>query len=192
MRGQRARAAGHVRPRLSGEASARVEPEAVDERSRRIAKWFEVPMLIAALLVIPVIVVEQSDVGEPWPTIAGVLNWAIWIAFAVELVVMLAVVPDKWRWLRSHPLEVVIVLLTPPFLPSRSATARSCSAPHSVSARWLALPPDRHRGQRVVEASARRAILSGSWIPVGTLFPRLIEARNVVADLPDQEAHEDN
>ncbi len=34
-------------------------------------------MVIAALLVIPVIAIEQSDVGEPWRTIAGVLNWAI-------------------------------------------------------------------------------------------------------------------
>ncbi len=58
-------------------------------------------------------------------TIAGVLNWAIWIAFAVELVVMLAVVPDKWRWLRSHPLEVVIVLLTPPFVPSSLQALRA-------------------------------------------------------------------
>ncbi|MBA2513229.1 MAG: hypothetical protein H0V26_02715 [Solirubrobacterales bacterium] len=49
----------------------------MDERSRRIAKRFEVPMVIAALLVIPVIAIEQSDVGEPWRTIAGVLNWAI-------------------------------------------------------------------------------------------------------------------
>ena len=31
---------------------------------------------------------------------------------------MLAVVPDRWRWLRGHPLEVAIVLLTPPFMPS--------------------------------------------------------------------------
>ncbi len=82
-------------------------------------------MLIAALLVIPVIAVKQSDVGEPWRTVAGVLNWAIWIAFAVELVVMLAVVPDRWRWLRSHPLEVVIVLLTPPFLPSSLQALRA-------------------------------------------------------------------
>lgn len=75
-------------------------------------------MLIAALLVIPVIAVEQSDAGEPWRSIAGGLNWAIWVAFAVELVVMLAVVPSRWDWLKSHPLEIVIVLLTPPFLPS--------------------------------------------------------------------------
>jgi len=97
----------------------------MDERSRRVARRFELPMLVAALLVIPVIAVEQSDAGEPWRAIAGVLNWAIWVAFAVELVVMLAVVPDRWRWLRSHPLEVVIVLLTPPFLPSSLQALRA-------------------------------------------------------------------
>ncbi|MEJ7569640.1 MAG: potassium channel family protein [Gaiellaceae bacterium] len=97
----------------------------MNDRSTRIARRFELPMLVAALLVIPVIAVEQSDAGEPWRTIAGVLNWTIWIAFAVELVVMLALVPDRWRWLRSHPLEVVIVLLTPPFLPSSLQALRA-------------------------------------------------------------------
>jgi voltage-gated potassium channel len=75
-------------------------------------------MLVAALLVIPVVAVEQSNVGSPWRTLAGILNWLIWIAFATELVTMLAVVPNRWRWLRSHPLEVAIVVLTPPFLPA--------------------------------------------------------------------------
>jgi voltage-gated potassium channel len=75
-------------------------------------------MLVAALLVVPVMVIEQSDRGAEWRTLAGVLNWAIWVAFAVELVVMLAVVRDRRSWLRSHPLEVAIVLLTPPFLPA--------------------------------------------------------------------------
>jgi len=90
----------------------------VDERSERIARAFEPPMLAAALLVIPVIAVEQSDAGEPWRTLASVLNWAIWLAFATELVVMLAVVPNRWAWLRRHPLELAIVVLTPPFLPA--------------------------------------------------------------------------
>lgn len=91
----------------------------------RIARHFELPMLVAALLVIPVVAVEQSNAGEPWRSIAGGLNWAIWVAFAVELIVMLAVVPERWRWLRSHPLEVVIVLLTPPFLPSSLQALRT-------------------------------------------------------------------
>jgi uncharacterized protein YndB with AHSA1/START domain len=73
----------------------------MDERSERIARRFELPILLAALLVIPVIVLEQTDVGEPYDTIATVLNWAIWLAFATEVAVMLAVVPDRWRWVRE-------------------------------------------------------------------------------------------
>lgn len=96
----------------------------MDERSERIARRFEIPILVAALLVIPVIVIEESATREPWPTIAAVLNWAIWLAFLTELIVMLAVVPNRWRWLRDHPLEVVVVVLTPPFLPASLQAAR--------------------------------------------------------------------
>jgi voltage-gated potassium channel len=96
----------------------------VDERSERIGRAFEVPILIAALLVIPVIALEQSAPGEPWTTIATVTNWLIWLAFAAEVVVMLAVVPDRRAWLRTHPLEVAIVVLTPPFLPASMQALR--------------------------------------------------------------------
>jgi len=110
---------------LSGSGGSASNKTDMNDRGTRIARHFELPMLVAALLVIPVIAVEQSEAGEPWRAIAGVVNWAIWVAFAVELVVMLAVVPDRWRWLRSHPLDVVIVLLTPPFLPSSLQALRA-------------------------------------------------------------------
>jgi voltage-gated potassium channel len=90
----------------------------VDERSRQTAKRFEVPILIAALLVIPVIVIEEANVTHTWKAVGAILNWAIWITFALEVVVMLAVVPSKRKWLRDNPLEVAIVLFTPPFLPA--------------------------------------------------------------------------
>jgi voltage-gated potassium channel len=97
----------------------------MDERSTRVARRFEVPMLVAALLVIPVIVIEQTDVAHGWKTLGALLNWVIWAAFAAEVMVMTAVVPEKGRWLRRHPLEVVIVLLTPPFLPSSLQAIRA-------------------------------------------------------------------
>jgi voltage-gated potassium channel len=97
---------------------------AVDARSERIAHRFELPMLVAALLVIPLLVLEQSDVGEPWDTVAVILNWGTWLAFATELVVMLAVVPDRRSWLRDHPVEVISTVLTPPFLPATFAAVR--------------------------------------------------------------------
>ena len=97
----------------------------MDERSERIARRFDIPILVAALLVVPVVVVEQSSLGEPWTSLASVLNWAIWIAFAAEVVVMLAVVPEKRRWIGAHPLEVFIVIATPPFIPTGLAGARA-------------------------------------------------------------------
>jgi len=83
-----------------------------------------VPLLVAALLTIPAIAIEQSDVGQPWDTIANVLNWVIWTAFLGEAILMLRVVDDRWRWVREHPLEVAIVILTPPFLPPSMQAAR--------------------------------------------------------------------
>lgn len=65
----------------------------MDERSERIARRFEVPMLVAAVLVISLLILEESDVGETWDTVATVLNWGTWLAFLTELAVMLAVVP---------------------------------------------------------------------------------------------------
>jgi voltage-gated potassium channel len=97
----------------------------MNERALRFERGFSIPMLVAALLVIPVVAVEQSRAGEPWRSTAAVLNWGIWIAFAVELVAMLAVVSDRWLWIRQHPLEVVVVHFTVPFLPASFQAARA-------------------------------------------------------------------
>ena len=96
----------------------------MDERSERIAARFERPLLVAAVLTVPVTILQLLPADDPWRTIADVLNWAIWLAFTVEVVVMLAVVPSKWGWVRHHPLEVLIVVFTTPFLTSVIQSAR--------------------------------------------------------------------
>jgi voltage-gated potassium channel len=97
---------------------------AVDERSERIARRFEMPVLVAAALVIPVMVIEQSDLGDFWKTTAAILNWLIWLVFLAEFVTLLAVVPRRGEWLRRHPLDLAIVVLTPPFLPASLQSLR--------------------------------------------------------------------
>jgi voltage-gated potassium channel len=82
------------------------------------------PVMVAALLTIPAIAIEQSGLGEPWDTIATVLNWTIWLVFLGEMGVMLSVVDNRSRWLRDHPLDVAIIVLTPPFLPATLQAAR--------------------------------------------------------------------
>src|SRR3954467_257849 len=81
-------------------------------------------LLIAALLTIPAIAIEESDLGHSWDTLGAVLNWAIWLAFLGEAVAMLWVVDDRRAWLRSHPLDVAILVLTPPVLPAGVQAAR--------------------------------------------------------------------
>jgi voltage-gated potassium channel len=96
----------------------------MDERERRWEQRFEWPMVIAALLTIPALVLEESPIGEPGHTIAVVINWVTWSAFAIELVVMLSVVHHRRRWLVQHPIDVAVVVLSPPFLPAALQWAR--------------------------------------------------------------------
>ncbi len=90
----------------------------MDERSEAIQAKFEWPVIIAALLTIPLILIQESDLSQPWPTIGMVLNWVTWLTFATEVVVMLAIVPRKRTWLRHHLLDVAVTVLTPPFAPA--------------------------------------------------------------------------
>jgi voltage-gated potassium channel len=93
--------------------------------SERMAMRFQIPTLVAALLVIPVVAIEELNVGEPWRTAGVVANWTIWVVFLAEVVAMLKVVDKRWEWVRQHPLEVAIVVLTPPFLPASLQSARA-------------------------------------------------------------------
>ena len=87
----------------------------MDDRSERIARRFDWPVLIAASLVIPVIALEESSWSGQWHTATTVANWLIWLTFTAELVTMLIVAPHKRRWAVHHPLEVLVVVLAPPF-----------------------------------------------------------------------------
>jgi voltage-gated potassium channel len=89
----------------------------MDERSERVARFMDPILMVAAILTLPAVVIPESTPDTTLATIAEVLNWATWIPFLVEVVVMLAVVPDRRRWLRENPVEVAIVVLTPPILP---------------------------------------------------------------------------
>jgi voltage-gated potassium channel len=84
------------------------------ERFDRQNDWV---LLVAAIAVVPVILVEQSHAGHTMKTAAGVANWVIWGLFTLEAVVMLGFSPDRRRWAREHKLEIAVVVLTPPILP---------------------------------------------------------------------------
>jgi voltage-gated potassium channel len=97
----------------------------MDARSTRVAEKLNTPMMIAAALTLPMVAITESHPGGALETVARALNWITWVAFAIELVVMLAVVPDRRKWLRHHPLDAIIVFLTPPVLPAGLQSLRA-------------------------------------------------------------------
>ncbi len=96
----------------------------MDERSRWVQKRLEWPVIIAALLTIPTLVIQESHFGQPWHDLSVVLNWATWMVFLIEFVVMMWLAPRRRDWLRSHLIDVAVVFLTPPFAPAAWQAAR--------------------------------------------------------------------
>lgn len=141
--------------RVSGEDSPTMGTSA-GSRGDRVAGWFRGPLIVAALLAIPVIVMQESEFGGFWEPLAAVLDWAIWGVFAANLVVMLAVVPNRRRWLLNNPLDVLIVVLTPPFLPATMKIARVLPVVRLI---WLLMLAHRMRGLFSLEGLRYAALI---------------------------------
>jgi voltage-gated potassium channel len=95
-----------------------------ENRRVRFERVFDKPMLLAAFLVIPVLVIDESSLNHSWKVFGAVLNWIVWSAFALELLIMLSLTQGRTEWLRAHPLEAAVVVLTPPFLPAAFGALR--------------------------------------------------------------------
>jgi voltage-gated potassium channel len=81
---------------------------------QRAVKAFEWPMAILALLVIPVLVMEDRATTPELREIAMAINWVIWIAFAAEF--MLRWADDRtWSFPRKEWFDLLLIVLTPPF-----------------------------------------------------------------------------
>jgi voltage-gated potassium channel len=87
-------------------------------------KRFEWPVTVAAVLVIPSMTLTRGESGSVAWWIGAGLNVVIWLVFAAELAAILAVTPRRWQWMADHPLEPLIVLLTPPIMPAGLQLAR--------------------------------------------------------------------
>lgn len=73
-------------------------------------------LLVAALLTIPALVLDNSGAHGVEHTIGSVGGAVIWGVFLLEVIIMLGVVDSRRQWIREHPIDLAIVVLTPPFL----------------------------------------------------------------------------
>ena len=82
--------------------------------SGRVAHRLEWVVLVAALALIPVLVIETDAKSSGWQNFASAANWVIWSIFIAEFVLVLTVAPRKAAALRAHWLDVAIVVVTVP------------------------------------------------------------------------------
>jgi voltage-gated potassium channel len=89
----------------------RFEAAAIDAHLR-------VVMIVATLLVIPDLILEEQPLRASWHSVAVFGDWVIWLVFLVELAAILLLAKDWRTWLRSYPLAPAMLILTPPFAPA--------------------------------------------------------------------------
>jgi voltage-gated potassium channel len=75
-------------------------------------------MAFVVVLVVPLLTRPRAPVS----TIFAVVNVLIWVAFAVDYFALLYLAISRWRYVRTHPLDLIIVVV--PFLrPIRAVRA---------------------------------------------------------------------
>ena len=86
-----------------------------NEKYLKAQKFFEVPVMISVLLLIPVLIIEYSQ--QSLNSVALGLNWGIWIVFLLEYFVLFYFADDKYEFIKSHKIELVIVIFSFPIVP---------------------------------------------------------------------------
>jgi len=99
-----------------------------DELASKIEKRIDTPMIILALLIIPVIVIELKIVptNAYWVSCATKIDDGIWFAFLLEYIVLVSLYDDKVGYTKRSWLNLLILLLSPPLIcPDGFALIRS-------------------------------------------------------------------
>lgn len=101
-------------------------PQVLDRATQpEIGRRAEIVLFALAVLMVPIVIVQVSSSDPSLLLAAEIANTVIWLAFALELVYLLAVAKDRGAVLRARWLDVAIVLLAPPFfVPPELASLR--------------------------------------------------------------------
>lgn len=98
--------------------------DVLNPRAAAARRWFEIPVLVAALLVVPVIFIEQQATSPGWLTVAEIVNWLIWAAFTAEYLVVVSLADQRLAYTRKAWLDVFIIVGSFPLLPELLASMR--------------------------------------------------------------------
>jgi voltage-gated potassium channel len=82
---------------------------------QKAEKFFEVPVMVSVLMLIPVLVIEYTQ--QTLEPVALYLNWGIWTVFLVEYVVLFYFSKNKIEFIKSHKIELIIIIFSFPIVP---------------------------------------------------------------------------
>jgi voltage-gated potassium channel len=134
--------------------------EILNERAAAARRRFEVPVLVAALLVVPVIYIEAQVTSPAWRQVAVWTNWLIWLAFFAEYVTVLALTDRRWAYTRKAWLDVFIIVTSFPALPAALAATRLLRLTRLT------------RVLRLVRLTRLAAVVTRGGAAAGTVFHR--------------------
>jgi voltage-gated potassium channel len=82
-----------------------------EERLTRALEW---PMALLALVMIPVLLVDDGATTPRAHAIALTLNWIVWLGFCGEFVVRAYVSTDRGTFVRRAWFDLLIIIVSPP------------------------------------------------------------------------------
>ena len=80
------------------------------ERWEEAADW---PLTVAAVLFLAAYAwpILEPDLGQPWPGLCRAVTLVTWLMFVLDYAVRVALSRDRGAFVRSHLLDLVIVIL---------------------------------------------------------------------------------
>jgi len=79
-------------------------------RASRVEDAFLWPTSIAAVACLPVYFIPAITGSHAFDVAGYFADWIIWSVFALELIVLLILAPDRAAWFRGHRLTVFIII----------------------------------------------------------------------------------
>ena len=89
---------------------------AVRIRTERLLKRLEWPLAVLALLLVPVLILEDRTTDPTIRWLCSGVNWFVWLAFVGEFATGLAVATSRLKFAAASWFDLAIILLSPPFL----------------------------------------------------------------------------
>ena len=83
----------------------------------RLDRLTELPLLLMSFIMVPVLLgplLLEESFSTAEKTLFRTLDIFIWALFAADFFLKFAITPDKWRYIRQHWLEGLVVLV--PFI----------------------------------------------------------------------------